>query len=390
VNKYMSELQFVDKIIKNTTDYLLENQELDGEYTGAIWSEKCVHYPTFNPHAGGSHHIRTAGPAAWVFVRQKIIRNDIMLLTKAEDILDWVCSRQYADGALDEITNNEKPSRWHGDKREGSSISLAIVVHGMYEVLKSGKLEKPQYYDFIKKAAGWQLSMELPPGSGNFLHSEGYPVNKFILNACSHAVETLLCAVELSGNPENETCRRWLEGVWRGVEAFIKYQLENGCYPYSSLNDSTISYTATVCWCAQNMCNRLRNDALEQKLKTSCARAIGFLESVINTDGSIKWSEYETHGQKFRTYPIVMMLRVLLMHGAESSIKKALTLLKYLENRMYDSQRGLLNLLDVPLGKVTQVLNRRLFGEKIFETAFNQADIVDLMLDVKKLMLKNI
>ena len=122
----------------------------------------------------------------------------------------------------------------------------------------------------------------------------------------------------------------------------------------------------------------------------SCSKAVEFLSSVINMDGSLKWDEYETHGQKFRTYPMVMMLRVLVKHGSEASIHKALFLLEYLQKKLYDPQRGLLNLLDVPLGKMTKVLGRPMFGEKIFEISFNQADILDFMLDVKKLMTEKI
>lgn len=378
MNDFASELKFIDKIIQNTGVYLLNNQETQGEYAGAVWSEKCIHFPTFNPHAGGSHHLRTAGPAAWAFIRLADITGNAELLKKAEAALDWVCSRQHPDGALDEITNNEQPSRWHGNKREGSSVTLGITVHSLSEVLKSGKLDKPEYRVFIDRAAEWQLSVESPPASGNFLHSEGYPSEKVILNACSHAAETLICAAELNTNKADEL----REAAWRALEMIMKYQLDNGCYPYSSQNDLTISYTATVCWGIQNLTGRLMNHDLECRLAESCAKAVSFLESVINPDGSIQWERNETHGQKFRTYPMVMMLLVLMRHGST----KALHLLNYLERKMYDPKRGLLNLLDIPQGEVTQILGQDMFGEQIFEIAFNQADILDFMLEVKTLM----
>ena len=370
----------LDLWIDNTTQYLLDSQEMAGPYRGAIWSEKAYHNPLLDHHAGGSHHYRTPGPAAACFARQASGERAALLNERACMALDWVCARQYPDGALDEITNNEAPSRWHGDIREASTISLALAVHGIAETSQSGLPCKPEWQRFLSQAARWQLTAESPTGSGNFLHSEGYPPEKVILNACAHAAETLLSASDL-GAGSREQQESWHKAARRGLEQVLRCQTDDGAYPYSHLpGDTTISYTAAVCWCLQNLRGHRALDPIASRLEDSCARAIHFLETMMDGNGCLRWEPYETHGQKFRTYPMVMTARVLARAGSKAPARR---ILDYLQN-LYDPQRGLLRVLDVPLGQAVMVLGHRLFGEKIFEVAFNQADMLESLLDLRE------
>ena len=370
----------LDLWIDSTTQYLLAAQEMDGPYRGAIWSEKAYHNPLLDHHAGGSHHYRTPGPAAACFARQASGERGALLNERACLALDWVCGRQHPDGALDEITNNEAPSRWHGDVREASTISLALAVHGLAEAIRAGLPCKPEWRRFLTQAARWQLTAESPVGSGNFLHSGGYPPEKVILNACAHAAETLLSASDL-GEGSGEEQADWLQAAIRALEQVLRCQADDGAYPYSDLpGDTTISYTAAVCWCLQNVQGHRALAPIAGQLDASCARAIDFLGTMVDDAGCLRWEPYETHGQKFRTYPMVMTARVLARAGRQDTARR---ILGYLED-LYDPQRGLLRVLDIPLGQTVTIFGHRLFGEKIFEVAFNQADMLESLLDLRE------
>ncbi len=161
---------------------------------------------------------------------------------------------------------------------------------------------RDDYTRFLLQAARWQITVETDPG--NFLHSEGYPPDKLILNGSAHAAETLLIGAAVADVPQERD--EFRAGAVRAIEAIIGCQRGSGMLPYSSYaDDNSISYTATVCWVFQNLIDAdLLPAELREAVDASLERATQFLLSCVREDGAIDWDTWENHGQKYHTWRV--------------------------------------------------------------------------------------
>lgn len=375
--------QDLDDLITGLARYFLTSQEDAGPYAGSFWSELAYHIPLLNYHAGGSHHNRTVGSAALSLMRL----NDELPLrdanSRATKAFDWIVTRQHEDGGIFEITNNDEPSRFHLDY-ERSSISLGMVTHGMYAALGIGLPREDRYINFLRQAARWQLTVETDPG--NFLHTEGYPPDKLILNGSAHAAETLLIGAAVSENPrEAETFRG---GAARAIAATMACQRDNGMLPYSRYeNDNSISYTATVCWVFQNLIvTGLMPEELCEMVEEGLARASAFLASNVSEDGSIDWDAWENHGQKYHTWVYGMVARTLAWYPDESLRDYARGMISFVRRELYSPQSRLCRLYDFPVGEERIVCGQTVKSEEFYECAYHQADFFECLVDTRELL----
>ncbi len=375
--------QAADEMIAGLIDYLVRAQEEQGEFAGSFWSELAYHIPDLDYRAGGSHHNRTVGSAALAFVKCAESSAHDDLRERAERAFDWVCTRQHDDGGLFEITNNDEPSRFHLDY-ERSSISLGMVTHGMAASMQRGLHAREAWVQFLRGAAQWQLTVETDPG--NFLHSEGYPEDKLILNACAHAAETLLVGMAVAENRENRLAFR--KGAVRAVEAILANQRDSGMFPYSSYeDDNSVSYTATVCWVLQNLLDQgiLPMD-LREDVPPHLERAAAFLSEQVRDDGSIDWETWENHGQKYHTWVYGLMARAMAWHDDPDLRDAAARLLGFVYRELFDPQKGLPRLFDFPVGEEREICGRTVRAEGLYECAYHQADLLDCLVDVQELL----
>ena len=375
----------LDAMIAGLIDYLVRAQEDEdaGEYAGSFWSELAYHIPLLDYQAGGSHHNRTVGSAALAFVKRAGSSPHDDLRERAERALDWICTRQHEDGGIFEITNNDQPSQFHLDY-ERSSISLGIVTHGMAGCFRLGLPTKDAWVRFLRKAAQWQLDVETDPG--NFLHTEGYPEDKLIINASAHAAETLLVGMAVAETAEDRVAFR--EGAVRAVEAILRTQRDNGMLPYSNYEgDNSVSYTATVAWVLQNLLDQgiLPMD-LREEVPPHLDRAAAFLAEQINEDGSIAWEPWENHGQKYHTWVYGLMARVLAWHDNSGWRDAAARLVGFVYEELFDEAKGLPRLYDFPVGEERKICGRTVRAEGLYECAYHQADMLDCLVDVRELL----
>ncbi len=368
----------IDDLIDGLVAYLVRCQQSDGEHAGSFWSELAYHIPLLDYRAGGSHHNRTVGSAALAFMRLADGYPDADLRSRAEGAFDWIATRQHDDGGLAEIVNGDRPSQFHLD-RERSSISLGMACHGMHASLHLGLPHKDAYRRFLVQAARWQLTVETDPG--NFLHSEGYPPDKLILNGSAHAAETLLIAAEWADDaPEADGFRA---GAARAIEAIVRLQRDNGMLPYSNYgNDNSISYTATVAWVFQNLIDAdLMPTVLRCAVDGALTRANAFLQSCVRDDGSIDWDTHENHGQKYHTWVYGLMARALAWHSDEAATR----LVGFLRRELYNPEKRLCRLYDFPIGEERDVCGRQVLSEEFHECAYHQADLLECLVDTRAL-----
>jgi hypothetical protein len=370
-------------MIRGLIDYLVGAQEEDGEFAGAFWSELAYHIPLLDYRAGGSHHNRTAGSAALAFYKWADESSHDDLRERAHRAFDWVVTRQHEDGGLFEITNNDCPSQFHLEY-ERSSISLGMVTHGMVGCMQNGLPAREAWVQFLRKAAGWQLTVETDPG--NFLHSEGYPEDKLILNASAHAAETLVAGMAVAVDRESRLAFR--EGAVRAVEAILKLQRENGMFPYSSYEgDNSVSYTATVCWVLQNLKDqRMLPGDLYDGVDEPIERACAFLADQVNEDGSIAWEPWENHGQKYHTWVYGLMARTLAWRDDDQLRDAAGRLVDFLHRELFNEEKALPRLYDFPVGEEREICGRTVRAEGLHECAYHQADLLDCLVDVRGLL----
>ncbi|MCK5801975.1 MAG: hypothetical protein KAI66_04045, partial [Lentisphaeria bacterium] len=370
----------ITELIDGILAYLVRCQEPVGEFAGSIWSELAYHNPLVDYRAGGSHHNRTVGGAGLAFTRLAATHPDSDLMHSAERAFDWVVTRQHEDGGMFEITNGEAPSQFHLPY-ERSSISLGIVCHGLYGALLQGLPAKNEYREFLIAAARWQLTVETTPG--NFLHTEGYPPEKLVLNASAHAAETLLVAGRLTTDPVEQS--QFHAAAERAVKAILKSQRKNGMFPYSDIpDDNSISYSATVCWALQNLIDlALLPGRLLPRTHRALAHGIRFLETCVNDDGSIGWEEWETHGQKYHTWVYGQMARVLTWSGSATGKDKAEALIAFMRRELYNPHTKLCRLYDFPVGQQRLVAGRSVLSEDLHECAYHQADLLECLIDVR-------
>lgn len=373
----------LDDLIGGLASYLITCQEDEGPYAGSFWSELAYHIPLLDYHAGGSHHNRTVGSAALALMRL----NDELPLqdanSRAERAFDWIVTRQHDDGGMFEITNNDRPSQFHLDY-ERSSISLGMVCHGMYAALGIGLPRKDSYIRFLQQAARWQLTVETDPG--NFLHTEGYPPDKLILNGSAHAAETLLAGAAVSENPEEAA--QFRSGAVRAITATMACQRDNGMLPYSRYeNDNSISYTATVCWVFQNLIDAgLMPDELRGMVEEGLSLAAVFVASCVREDGSMNWDAWENHGQKYHTWVYGMVARSLAWHTDETLRNCARRLISFVRRELCDPETRLCRLYDFPVGEERTVCGRAVHSEEFYECAYHQADFLECLVDTRSLL----
>jgi len=370
----------LDELIEGILRYLTRSQETSGPFAGSFWSELAYHIPLLNYRAGGSHHNRTGGSAGLAFCRLADRCPDDDLLDRAAHAFNWIVTRQHEDGGLFEITNNDKPSQFHLEY-ERSSVSLGIVCHGLYAAFAAGLPETAEYTTFLRKAAEWQLAMETDPG--NFLHSEGYPPEKLILNASAHAAETLLVGAEVAESDTlAEDCR---DGAVRAIEGVLGCQRSNGMLPYSNFeNDNSISYTATVCWVLQNLIDAgLLPDDLVEPVECALERATGFLAGCIQPDGRIQWEEWENHGQKYHTWVYGIVAKALAWSGYQQYEQEIHGMIAFLHRELYDDSVRLCRLYDFPVGETRTICGCKVLSENFHECAYHQADLLDCLVNVE-------
>ncbi len=374
-----------DELIDGLIDYLVRAQEDEGagEFAGSFWSELAYHIPQLDYRAGGSHHNRTVGSAALAFMKcaDSSPHND--LRERAERAFDWIVTRQHEDGGLFEITNNDRPSQFHLDD-ERSSISLGLVTHGMCRCMQLGVPTKEAWVEFLRKAARWQLTVETDPG--NFLHSEGYPEDKLILNGSAHAAETLLIGMAVAENRRPRLgCRA---GAIRAIEAIVALQRDTGMLPYSNYEgDNSVSYTATVCWVLQNLLDqRMLPMDVREGVRAPIRRAAEFLAAQVNEDGSIDWDTWENHGQKYHTWVYGLMARALAWHEDEELRDAALRLIGFVHRELFSEEKGLPRLYDYPVGEERTICGRTVRAEGFYECAYHQADMLDCLIDTRELL----
>lgn len=375
--------QAATDLIEGLLAYLVDCQETEGEYAGSFWSELAYHIPHLDYRGGGSHHNRTVGSAALGLLKLAGEHPEAGLTERAEKAFDWVITRQHEDGGMFEITNNEKPSQFHLEY-ERSSISLGMVAHGMYSAIGLGLPEKPAYREFLVKAARWQLTVETDPG--NFLHSEGYPEDKLILNGSGHAAETLLIGSAMADDAAE--AEAFGAGGMRAIRAIMGIQRDNGMLPYSSYpNDNSISYTATVCWIFQNLIDSgLMPEELLGDVNACLRRAGEFLAGCVKPDGAMDWDTWENHGQKYHTWVYGMMAQALAWHDDARLRDVAARLIKYLRREMFDPRVGLCRLLDYPVGEERSICEVPVLSEDFHRCAYHQSDMFDCLIDARRLL----
>lgn len=375
--------QAATDLIEGLLAYLVDCQETEGEYAGSFWSELAYHIPHLDYRGGGSHHNRTVGSAALGLRKLADDHPELDLRARAERAFDWVITRQHEDGGMFEITNNEKPSQFHLEY-ERSSISLGMVVHGMHLSMQLGLPEKAEYRDFLVKAAQWQLTVETDPG--NFLHTEGYPEDKLILNAAVHAAETLLVGAEMAEDATQADVFR--AGAVRAIEAIMRTQRDNGMLPYSNYpDDNSISYTATVCWVFQNLIDSgLMPEELPADVNACLQRAAAFMASCVRPDGAMDWDTWENHGQKYHTWVYGMVARALAWHDDAGLRDAAARLMEFLRREMFDPQVGLCRLLDYPVGEERSICGVPVLSEDFHRCAYHQSDMFDCLIDARMLL----
>ena len=371
------------RLIDGLVGYLVGCQETEGEYAGSFYSELAYHIPLLDYRAGSSHHNRTVGSAALSFVKLAHRYPQHELLSRARHALSWVLSRQHEDGGMFEITNRDRPSQFHL-RYERSSISLGIVCHGLYAAMRLGLPAAAEYIAFLVAGAQWQLTVETDPG--NFLHTEGYPPDKLILNAAAHAAETLLIGAAVTIDSAQR--RVFLGGAERAIQATLACQRENGMLPYSRYpDDNSISYTATVCWVLQNLLEaRLMPASVEGAVRRSLDRAAEFLSSCVQESGAIDWETWENHGQKYHTWVYGIMARALAWHGDGRGQDCAARLVGFLHRELYDPDKGLCRLFDFPVGEQRTICGLPVKSEDFHECAYHQADLLDCLVDVEGLL----
>jgi len=369
-------------LIAGGAAYLVEAQEEAGSYAGAFWSELAYHIPHLDYHAGGSHHCRTPGSAGLALLKLADRFPELGLRERAERAYDWACTRQHEDGGLFEITNNEQPSQFHLDY-ERSSISLGMVAQGMYKGLGFGLPRKNEYVTFLRQAAAWQMTVEVAPG--NFLHSEGYPVQYVILNSCAHAAETLLIGAELTQNPLLR--QTWRDGASRAVDAILAGQRNSGMYPYRipDADQHTVSYTATCAWVMQNLVDAglLARERVEESMLEACS----FLADSVDDFGRITWDGREVHGQKHHTWVYGMAARCLAWWRRPDWNDVVRRMVLFVRGELYDPGARLARLYDLPLGETRNICGQACTAALEYACAFNQADMLDCLVDVEKLTL---
>ncbi len=376
---------YLDTLIKGLTQYILTCQTEDGP-PGAFWSELAYHIPHLDYRGGGSHHNRTVGSAAVTLLR---LRDEIASHSpdvRAEAAFDWIVTQQHDDGGMFEITNNNEPSQFHLDY-ERSGISLGMVCHGLYAALQIGLPRKDSYIHFLQQAARWQLTVETDPG--NFLHTEGYPPDKLILNASAHAAETLLTGAAVSDNAEEAEIFR--SAAVRAITATMACQRDNGMLPYSRReNDNSISYTATVCWVLQNLIDAgLMPEELREMVEDGLARAAEFLASCVREDGSIDWDTWENHGQKYHSWVYGMVARALAWQREERYLDCARRLITFLFHELYSPEAQLCRLFDFPVGEERTICGVAVESEDFYECAYHQADLFECLVDTRAILAEN-
>lgn len=370
------------ELVEGAVAYLAAAQERDGPYAGAFWSELAYHCPHFDYHAGGSHHNRTPGSAGLAFLKLADQFPSLGLRARAERAFDWICTRQHGDGGLFEITNNDEPSRFHLD-HERSSISLGVVTHGLYTGFALGLPRKPAYIQFLTQAAHWQMTVAVAP-PGNFLHSEGYPLEYLILNSCAHAAETLLVAAQMTDDPLYQSV--WQSEAARAISAILAAQRESGMFPYRvpDANQHTISYTATCVWVLQNLIDA--ELIPPEDIENSLQRASAFLAESVDADGRLLWDGREVHGQKYHTWVYGMVARCLAWWGREEWHQAVRRMLLFVHGELYEAEVGLARLLDFPLGESRNICGHTCTSKPDYACAFNQADMLDCLVDLQRLV----
>lgn len=370
-------------LVEGGARYLAGAQEGSGPFAGAIWSELAYHVPYFDYHAGGSHHCRTPGSGGLAFMKLADRFPGLELRGRAERAYDWVCTCQHEDGGIFEITNNEKPSQFHLDY-ERSAVSLGMVTQGMFKALALGLTRKPRYIDFLTRAAEWQMTVEVSPG--NFLHSEGYPEQYMILNANAHAAETLLIGAGLTDDAE--TARAWRAGADRALRTMLAAQRESGMLPYRRPDEEqhTISYTATCVWVLQNLIDAgmLPREAVEPQIQ----HASSFLADSVDAEGRIMWEGREVHGQKYHTWVYGMVMRCLAWWREPELDAVVQRAVMFVHNELFNADVGLARLYDFPLGETRVVCGHQCIAAEEYACAFNQADMLDCLVDVDLLLSK--
>jgi hypothetical protein len=371
-----SKTTFLDKTCVSITDYLLKVQDFTpGEYYGSFWSEKAYHGPLLDYNAGGSHHHRGCGSAAlalWL-IGQK--NNDSKMMHRAELAFDWLVARQHERGGWFEIQNNETPSDWEcTGLEELSTISTSFAIHGLATALLNGLPPKKSYKDSLLKAGMWYLSIEWPTGSGIFPHHERSPYDT--LNANMHSVESLVLIATALSNVYKQSVNIFQQAAKRGLVHTLPLQSDNGCIPYRAGGGITINYTSLVLWCLFNadetVPSRFKkhieaNWSSKAKINSFVDKACGFLRECVNSDGSLKWEEYETSSAKYNMWTYFITMNVLVRAGGQENRQAAKLLLDFIESKITAS--GLPPMRDR--------------GEEITECAFMQADILLFMLAVK-------
>ncbi len=372
----------LDTLIKGLAEYMLACQTEDGP-PGAFWSELAYHIPHLDYRGGGSHHNRTVGSAAVTLLRLDEDLPGQSVAARAESAFDWIVTQQHEDGGMFEITNNNKPSQFHLDY-ERSGISLGMVCHGLYASLQIGLPRKDEYIHFLRQAARWMLTVETDPG--NFLHTEGYPPEKLILNASAHAAETMLVGAAVSDDPEEAEVFR--SAAVRAITATMACQRDNGMLPYSRReNDNSISYTATVAWIFQNLIDAdLMPEELREMVEAGLVRAAAFLASNVREDGSIDWDTWENHGQKYHSWVYGMVARAIAWYPDEELRDCARSLISFLYRELYGPEAELVRLFDFPVGEERVICGQTILSEDFHRCAYHQADLFECLVDTRELL----
>jgi len=219
---------------------------------------------------------------------------------------------------------------------------------------------------------------------GNFLHTEGYPEKYMILNANAHAAETLLIAATLTDDVDRVAS--WRDGAKRAITDILAAQRDSGMFPYRTPDEGqhTISYTATCVWVLQNLIDAgmLPREQVEGQIR----HASSFLADSFDAEGRLRWEGREVHGQKYHTWVYGMVMRCLAwwrQPAWDSVVKQALA---FVHGELFNPAVGLARLYDFPLGETRVVCGHSCTAAEEYACAFNQADMLDCLVDVEHLL----
>jgi len=205
-----------------------------------------------------------------------------------------------------------------------------------------------------------------------------------ILNANAHAAETLQIAATLTDDADQAVA--WRSGAERAIGAILSAQRSSGMFPYRTPDEGqhTISYTATCVWVLQNLIDAgmLPRETVERQIRHACS----FLADSVDEQGRLLWEGREVHGQKYHTWVYGMVMRCLTWWRHPDWDEDAERALSFVHGELFNPTVGLARLYDFPLGEDRVVCGHPCVAAEEYACAFNQADLLDCLIDVESLL----